>query len=59
VVAFLLDLRHPVLRTSAQMTRETGLSPVVSIPVLEPRRRGLLTRLLRARTAVARAAPKT
>lgn len=34
VLAFLLDLRHPVLRTPAQMKRETGLSPVVAIPVL-------------------------
>jgi len=36
-VAFLLDLRKPVLRTAAQMKRETGLSPVVSIPYLDAR----------------------
>jgi hypothetical protein len=34
-IAFLLELRHPVLRTAAQMQRETGLTPVVSIPVLD------------------------
>ena len=30
-VAFLLDLRHPVLRTARQMERETGLRPVIVI----------------------------
>ncbi|WP_226780967.1 DUF874 domain-containing protein [Oceaniglobus trochenteri] len=46
-VAFLLDLRKPVLRTAAQMKRETGLTPVVSIPFLEakPIRVSPLTRL--------------
>jgi len=46
-VAFLLDLRKPVLRTAAQMKRETGLSPVVSIPFLEakPLKLSWLTRL--------------
>lgn len=34
-VAFLLDLRHPVLRSVAQMERETGLRPVVAIPQLD------------------------
>ncbi|MGR3761779.1 DUF874 domain-containing protein [Roseobacteraceae bacterium NS-SX3] len=37
-VAFLLDLRHPVLRTSAHMERATGLAPVVVIPELKSRR---------------------
>jgi len=32
VLAFLLDLRRPVVRTARQMERETGLRPVVSIP---------------------------
>ncbi|MEM6305532.1 MAG: DUF874 domain-containing protein [Pseudomonadota bacterium] len=32
ILAFLLELRRPVLRTAAQMERETGLRPVVSIP---------------------------
>ena len=36
-VAFVLELRHPVLRSAAQMQRETGLTPVVSIPVLDTR----------------------
>ena len=31
-VAFLLELRRPVIRTARQMERETGLVPVVSIP---------------------------
>lgn len=34
-LAFLLDLRTPVLRSAAQMKRETGLVPVVSVPVLD------------------------
>lgn len=48
-VAFVLELRHPVLRTAAQMQRETGLLPVVSIPMMEtaPRRRGISGLLLR------------
>ncbi|MDO9637164.1 MAG: Wzz/FepE/Etk N-terminal domain-containing protein [Pseudotabrizicola sp.] len=32
VVAFLLDLANPVIRTAAQMERELNLRPVVSIP---------------------------
>ncbi|MFW8635518.1 DUF874 domain-containing protein [Cribrihabitans pelagius] len=46
LAAFLLDLRRPVLRTAAQMERETGLAPVVSIPVMDtsPPRRGLFRR---------------
>jgi uncharacterized protein involved in exopolysaccharide biosynthesis len=32
VLAFLLELRRPVIRTARQMERETGLLPVVSIP---------------------------
>ena len=31
-LAFLLELRRPVIRTARQMERETGLMPVVSIP---------------------------
>ncbi|NUH66098.1 DUF874 domain-containing protein [Sulfitobacter sp. S0837] len=37
LVAFLLELRRPVIRSARQMTRETGLVPVVSIPDLSPR----------------------
>lgn len=33
-IAFLLELRHPVIRSAQQMDRETGLKPVVSIPEL-------------------------
>jgi hypothetical protein len=46
LAAFLQELRHPVLRTAAQMERETGLVPVVSIPVMDtrPPRRGLFRR---------------
>ncbi|MEP2718644.1 DUF874 domain-containing protein [Pseudophaeobacter sp.] len=58
-VAFALELRAPVLRSAAQMERETGLAPVASIPVLDttPPRRGLggllrsLRRLLPQRLA--------
>ncbi|MEL0435767.1 DUF874 domain-containing protein [Phycobacter sp. K97] len=39
VVAFLLDLRHPVLRSAAQMKRETGLMPVVTIPEMKAARK--------------------
>ncbi|MCR9125429.1 MAG: DUF874 domain-containing protein [Rhodobacteraceae bacterium] len=39
VVAFLLELRHPVIRTAAQMKREIGLAPVVSIPFLDTGRK--------------------
>ena len=49
IAAFLMDLRHPVLRSSAQMKRETGLSPVVTIPVLDARRPSFLVRLFRRR----------
>ncbi|WP_332872517.1 GumC domain-containing protein [Pontibaca salina] len=42
LIAFLLDLRRPVIRSAVQMERETGLEPVISIPHLEtePRQRG-------------------
>jgi uncharacterized protein involved in exopolysaccharide biosynthesis len=36
VIAFLLELRKPVLRSVAQMKRETGLMPVVTIPEMKP-----------------------
>lgn len=49
LAAFLMELRHPVLRTAAQMERETGLVPVVSIPEMDtrPPRRGLFGLLRR------------
>lgn len=37
-LAFLLELRHPVIRTAKQMQRETGLMPVVSIPPMAMRK---------------------
>ncbi len=39
VIAFLVDLRHPVLRSAVQMKRETGLMPVVTIPDLKTARK--------------------
>jgi uncharacterized protein involved in exopolysaccharide biosynthesis len=38
-VAFFLDLRHPVIRTAQQMKARVGITPVVTIPPLEPSRR--------------------
>ncbi len=51
LAAFLQELRQPALRTAAQMERETGLVPVVTIPVMDtrPPRRALLD-LLRRRS---------
>lgn len=42
-LAFLMELRRPVIRTARQMQRETGLLPVVSIPETSPakERKGL------------------
>lgn len=37
VIAWLLELRRPVIRSARQMERETGLLPVVSIPELAPK----------------------
>jgi uncharacterized protein involved in exopolysaccharide biosynthesis len=34
-VAFLLDLRHPVIRSSQQMQRRIGVTPVVTIPQMD------------------------
>ena len=39
-LAFLLELRSPVIRTARQMERETGLVPVVSIPQVGRVKRG-------------------
>ena len=46
IVAFILELRHPALRTTAQMKRETGLSPVVSIPTLDTEPRSLFGNMI-------------
>ncbi|MEQ6204082.1 DUF874 domain-containing protein [Sulfitobacter sp. HNIBRBA2951] len=37
VIAWLLELRRPVIRSARQMKRETGVLPVVSIPELAPK----------------------
>ncbi|QIE44574.1 DUF874 domain-containing protein [Pseudohalocynthiibacter aestuariivivens] len=42
-LAFLLDLRHPVIRSAAQMERDIGLRPVISIPEMKPVRRRKLS----------------
>ncbi|WP_412505515.1 DUF874 domain-containing protein [Roseovarius sp. SYSU LYC5161] len=39
ILAFLLDLRHPVIRTSAQMKARLGFAPVVTIPVVDGKRK--------------------
>ncbi|MFX0540197.1 DUF874 domain-containing protein [Roseovarius sp. S4756] len=39
LAAFAMDLRHPVLRSAAQMEHELGLRPVVSIPRMQPAKR--------------------
>ena len=44
VVAFVLDLLNPVIRTAAQMERELNLRPVVSIPEVQHRSRKPLAR---------------
>jgi hypothetical protein len=36
IIAWLLELRRPVIRSARQMQRETGILPVVSIPELSP-----------------------
>lgn len=38
-VAVLMDLRHPVIRSAQQMKSRVGITPVVTIPPLEPTRR--------------------
>lgn len=35
ILAFLLELRRPVIRSARQMFRETGIMPVVSVPDLD------------------------
>lgn len=39
VVAFLMDMRHPVIRSATQMKNRVGITPVVTIPPLETTRR--------------------
>ncbi|MBB3992950.1 uncharacterized protein involved in exopolysaccharide biosynthesis [Sulfitobacter undariae] len=37
IIAWLLELRRPIIRSARQMKRETGVMPVVSIPELAPK----------------------
>jgi capsular polysaccharide biosynthesis protein len=39
MLAFVADLVHPVVRTTAQMERQLDLRPVVAIPEMPARRR--------------------
>ena len=39
LLALIQELRNPVIRTGAQMERETGIAPVVTIPNVSVRRR--------------------
>lgn len=51
VLAFLLELRRPVIRTARQMQRETGLLPVVSIPeTRNPKKRKGIAKLWQDRS---------
>ena len=52
LAAFLLDLRHPVIRSARQMQSRLGITPVVTIPPLEPSRRSR-KRFANARIALA------
>lgn len=55
VLAFLMELRKPVIRTAAQMQRETGLLPVISIPqTSKPKKRSGLSKLWQDRSAAGR-----
>lgn len=49
VLAFVMELRHPVIRTAAQMQREVGILPVVSVPVMDttPKKVPLIFRIFR------------
>lgn len=52
LVALGLDMRRPVIRSARQMKARTGITPVVTIPPLEPTRRSR-RRLANARIALA------
>lgn len=47
VLAFVLELRHPVIRTAQQMEREIGIAPVITLPnvVVSRRKPGRFGRL--------------
>lgn len=48
VLAFILELRHPVMRTAQHMEREIGIAPVITLPdvVVSRRKPGRLGRAL-------------
>ena len=53
VIAWLLELRRPVIRSARQMERETGILPVVSIPELAPKYQSSKWRLAREKRRAA------
>ncbi len=44
-IAAVLDMCRPVIRSSAQMQRELGIVPAMSIPAFKPKRKGLFKQL--------------
>ncbi len=59
VVAWLFELRRPVIRSARQMQRETGVMPVVSIPELAPKYRSSRWRVAREKRRAAGKAGRT
>ena len=53
VIAWLLELRRPVIRSARQMQRETGVMPVVSIPELAPKYQSSKWRMAREKRRAA------
>ena len=53
VIAWLLELRRPVIRSARQMERETGVTPVVSIPELAPKYQSSKWRAMREKRRLA------
>ena len=53
IIAWLLELRRPVIRSARQMQRETGILPVVSIPELSPKYQNSKWRAARERRRAA------
>jgi uncharacterized protein involved in exopolysaccharide biosynthesis len=53
IIAWLLELRRPVIRSARQMQRETGILPVISIPELSPKYQNSKWRMARERRRAA------
>ncbi|MCX7566447.1 DUF874 domain-containing protein [Sulfitobacter sp. F26169L] len=53
IIAWLLELRRPVIRSARQMQRETGVMPVVSIPELAPKYQSSKWRAMREKRRAA------